>query len=126
MISSPHLATVLICDVPWRLSLYLNRCVAASETKALKYPGSNVPFLLEPILAELEGRRYIGPILSMHLAESVSGRIRGGGSGSGNRSKCSGDVGGSGSGSGGVGGSASAKEKRKLKLLGGNQGCGCR
>ena len=63
MISSPHLATTLLFDVSRRWRLYLNRCVAALASESLDAPGYQVPFSLEPILAELEGDRYVGPIL---------------------------------------------------------------
>ena len=64
-----------------------------------------VPLLVEPILLEIKGRRYVGPLLPVMLAELVSGRrgesgSNGGGSGSGSRG--SGNGGGS-SGSVGVG-----------------------
>ena len=43
-------------------------------------PGASVPFSLEPILVELDGGRYIGPILPATLADLVSGRRPAGGS----------------------------------------------
>ena len=55
MISPPHLDTKIIFDVSRRWSLYLNRCVDASEFESLDAQGYQAPFLLEPILAELEG-----------------------------------------------------------------------
>ena len=55
MISSPHLATTLLFDVSWRWILYLNRCVAALASESLDSPGCQVPFSLDPILADLEG-----------------------------------------------------------------------
>ena len=54
VISSPHLATTLIYDVSQQWSLYLNRRVAVSATKALDAPGSNAPFSFKPILVEIE------------------------------------------------------------------------
>ena len=51
--------------------MYLNRDVTASSSEAR-------PFSLKPILLELEGGRYMGLILTVPLAELVSGR-RGGG-----------------------------------------------
>ena len=56
----------------WRWSQYLNRCVAASDLEVEEAPGSSVPFYLEPILVDLEGGRYIGPILPAALADLVS------------------------------------------------------
>ena len=45
-------------------------------------PGLTVTFSVEPILLELEGRRYVIPLFSSTLAEMVSGRgISGGSSG---------------------------------------------
>ena len=38
-------------------------CVAMSALDALESLGDNIPFTLEPILLELEGGLYIGPIL---------------------------------------------------------------
>ena len=66
-------------------------------------------FSLEPILLELEGERYVGPLLPMPLAELVSRRHGSSGSGGiisrggGNGDGCDGDLGRSGgsSGSGG-------------------------
>ena len=55
MISSPHLAMPLLFDMLRRWSLYLNRCVAASALESLDAPGCQVPFLLKPIMADLEG-----------------------------------------------------------------------
>ena len=77
MITSPHLATTVIYDVSRLCSLYLNRCVTASSSEDVGAPGSTVPFLLEPILLELEGGRYVGPLFPLPLAELVS-RRRGG------------------------------------------------
>ena len=45
-------------------------------------PEATVPFFLEPILLNMEGWRYVGPLLTATLTELVSGR-RGGGSRSG-------------------------------------------
>ena len=44
----------------------------ASEVE--EAPGARVCFSLEPILVELEGGRYIGPILPASLADLVAGR----------------------------------------------------
>ena len=43
-------------------------------------PGDRVPFSLEPILVEMEGRRYTGPILPASLADLITGRQSAGGS----------------------------------------------
>ena len=102
MISSPHLATTLLFDVSRRWNLYLNRCVAVFALETLDAPGCQVPFSLEPILAELEGGRYVGPILPPALGDLVSkANGRGGGDGDGS---CGGGSGNNGGGSGGGGG----------------------
>ena len=59
---------------------YLNRCVAASASEVEKAPGASVPFYLEQTLVDLEGGRYIGPILPAALADLVSGSRPEGGS----------------------------------------------
>ena len=53
MISSPQLSTTLLFDMSRQWSLYLNRCVAALAPESLDTLGCHVPFLLDPILAEL-------------------------------------------------------------------------
>ena len=106
MIPSPHLATTLLSNVLWRWSLYLNRCVAASASESLDAPGCQVPFSLEPILAELEGGRYVGTILPPALVDLVSranGRGGGGGGGGGGGSSGGGSSSGGGGGGGGGG-----------------------
>ena len=80
MISSPRLDTTLLFDVLRRWSQYLNRCVAASASEVVKSPGDSVPFSLETILVDLEGGRYICPILPASLADLVTGRWPSGGS----------------------------------------------
>ena len=55
-------------------------CVDVSAPEALESPGENVPFLLDIILVDLEGGRYVGPILPIHLADLV---YRGGSSSGG-------------------------------------------
>ena len=92
--------------------LYLNRCVAASATEALEAPGVNTPFFLESILVDLEGGRYVGPILPIQLTDLVSGGGRGGGGAKGNGGK-------------GGGGGGSPAKNRKTRLLGGKRGCRC-
>ena len=62
-------------------------------------PRETVPFLVEPILIDMEGGRYMGPLLTATLAEIISTR-RDGGGGSGRRN-------GRGGGSGGVSGGGS-------------------
>ena len=74
MISSPHLATILLHYMLQRWSQHLNRCVAASASKVMKATGVRVPFSLKPILVELEVSCYIGPILPIFLANLVTGR----------------------------------------------------
>ena len=98
MITSPHLATMLFFDVLRRWSLYLNRCMTASSSEDVGAPGSMVPFPAEPILFELEGGRYVGPLLTSTMANMVSGRRSVGGSGSGG-----GNGGGNAVGNGGAG-----------------------
>ena len=90
IISSPHRSTTVLFDVLWRWSQYLNRCVAALASEVEEAPGDSVPFSLKPILVELEGGRYTGPILPAALANLVAGRrpaggsaLKGGGVGSG-------------------------------------------
>ena len=43
MISYPHLSTILLYNVLWRWSLYLNRWVFASASEALEAPGGQRP-----------------------------------------------------------------------------------
>ena len=74
IISSPHLATTLLFDLLRRLSHYLNRCVAELASEVEEAPGASIPFSLEPIMVELEGGRYIVPILPASLANLVAGR----------------------------------------------------
>ena len=62
IISPPHLVMALIFDVLRQWSLYLNRCMTASAFESLDDPRCQVPFLLDPILYELEGGRYVGLI----------------------------------------------------------------
>ena len=87
--------------------MYLNRCVMESSSEDVGGSGATVPFLVEPILLDLEGGRYLGPLLPGILAELVSGRrIGSGGGGSGGDSGGGingGRDGGVGQGSGGVG-----------------------
>ena len=73
-ILSPHLAPPLLNDVSQRWSQYINRCVSASAYEVVEALGSSIPFSLKPILANMEGGHYIGPILSVSLADLASGR----------------------------------------------------
>ena len=59
MISPPHLEMTLLYDVLRRCNQYLNRYVAASDSKVVEALGDRTPFSLKPILVELEGGRYI-------------------------------------------------------------------
>ena len=80
MTTTPHLATTLIYNVSRWWSMYLNRCVTASSSEDVGAAGEIATFSLETILLKLEGGRYVGPILTLPLAELVS-RIHGGGGG---------------------------------------------
>ena len=92
-------------------------CVSASASEVVETPGASVPFSLEQILVEMEGGRYIGPILPVSLADIITGRRSvggggpksGGGGGSGNS-----DVGG-----GGRGGNRNKKPSPKVDATGG-------
>ena len=96
MISPPNLASTLLFNVLRLWSQDLNRCVAASALEVEEALGASVPFFLEPILVDLEGGRYIGPILPASLANLVAGRRPAG------RSAPKGDGGGGGDGVSGV------------------------
>ena len=74
MISSPHLSMTLLYNMSRRWSQYLNRCVAVSASKVVEAPRGSILFSLEPILVDLEGGRYISPILSISLVDLVPGR----------------------------------------------------
>ena len=63
MISSTLLATTLIDGVSQRWSLYINRCVDVSDSKALESPGANLSFSINTISFDLEWGRYVGQIL---------------------------------------------------------------
>ena len=62
-----------------------------------------MPLLVEPLLLELEGGRYVGPLLPATFVELVSGRRVGGDGNNGDDSGSGGDSGGGGS-KGGNGG----------------------
>ena len=55
--------------------------------EALETPGSNVPFPLEPILAQIEGGHYVVPILLGFLTNLLAGCTPDGGSKSGAEKK---------------------------------------
>ena len=118
MISSPHLPTTLLFDLSRRWSLYLNRCVAASASESLDAPGCQVPFSLEPILAELEGGRHVSPILPLALGELVS-RPNWRGGGGGGSSGGGGSYGGSSGGNGGDDGGDTANKSKSSATGGG-------
>ena len=75
MILSLHQTTTLIYDVSWRWSQYLNMCLAASASKVVEAPGGSIPLFLKPILVDLEGVSYIGPILPVSLANLVTAYV---------------------------------------------------
>ena len=52
--------------------------MAASYSEDLVYPRATVKFSLDTILLDLEGGRYVGPLLTGALAEIFSGRRRNG------------------------------------------------
>ena len=81
-ITTTHLATTLLYDVSHQWSLCLNRCITLSSSEDVGAAGATMPFSLEPIFLELEGGRYVEPLLplTLPLAELVS-RIHGGGGG---------------------------------------------
>ena len=112
-ISPPQLSTTLLFDVLWRWSLYLNRCVAALALESLDTLGCHVLLFLDPILAELEGGRYVVPILPASLADMLQ---KTGGKGS------NGYVISIGSGGGGDG---ATTRKIKSSPTGGARGCRC-
>ena len=63
VISFPHLAKTVLYDVSRWWIQYLNRCVDSSALEVVEAPGGSVSFSLKPILIDLEGGRYVGPIL---------------------------------------------------------------
>ena len=72
MILSPDLVTTLLYNFLWRWKLYLNRFVAVLVSEYLDAPGCQVPFYLEPSLADLEEGHYVRPILPTALGDLVS------------------------------------------------------
>ena len=79
VISSPHIATTLLFDLSRQWSLYLNKCMSESASEPLDTSGSHVTFSLDKILSDLDGGRYVGPILLASLADLVHMTVRGGG-----------------------------------------------
>ena len=79
MITSPHLGTTLLYDVSRWWSLYLNRCVTESSLEDVGQSVATVPFLLDPILLDMEGGWYAVRLLPDPLVDLVSGRCGGGG-----------------------------------------------
>ena len=121
IISSPHLDMTLLFNISRRWSLYLNRCVAASVSESLDAPRCHVPFLLEPILSDLEGKKYVRPICPTDLRDLVtrsSGRGGDGGDGGSSSSGGSGS-GGDGGDSGSGGGGATAEKRKSSTMVGG-------
>ena len=64
VLSSPHLSTILIYELPRRWRLYLNRCVNVLASEALEEPGGNTTLTFDPILLELGGRCHVGLIIT--------------------------------------------------------------
>ena len=56
-----------------RWSQYLNRCVSALASDVVEALGARISFSLELIMVNLEGGRYIGPILPVSLTDFVAG-----------------------------------------------------
>ena len=53
--------------------------MAASASEVVEAPGASVPFSLEPIMVDMEGGRYFGPILPTSMVNIVAGRRSAGG-----------------------------------------------
>ena len=90
-------------------------CMAVLVLEFFYAPGSHAPILLEPILAKLEGRRYVGPILLASLEDLVHKTRGRGGSSSSSSSSIDG---------GNSSGGATAK-KIKASPTGWGRGCRC-
>ena len=82
-------------------------CVDSSSSEALETLMTNTPFLLESILMEPEGWRYVVPILPGSLLDILAGRRQTVSSGSG-----------SGGSSGGGGGSSTASKNQEVGASG--------
>ena len=79
MISSPHIEATLLYDVLRKCSQSFNRCMTACDSEVTEAPGASALFSIELILVDLEGGRYIEPILPVSLTELVTGRRSAGG-----------------------------------------------
>ena len=110
IISSPHLTPKLLFNVSQQWSLYPNRYVAALASDSMDVLVPHVHLSLNPILAKLEGGRYVGPIIPKSLEYLVHETGSRGGSG--------GSIGGS-SDSGGA-----TSKKRKASPTGGREDVG--
>ena len=86
MISSPNLSTTLLFNASRQWNLYIKRCMDASALKSIYALGCLVSFSLEPILDDMEGGQYVGPILLTALGDLVSRAIGRGGGGTGSGS----------------------------------------
>ena len=95
--------------------MYLNMCMEASSYENVGAPRAAVPFYLEPILLDLEDKRYMVPLLQATLAELFIGRHGG----------ISGNIGGgSGGGSGSGGGNGDRNGSRRKSGGTGQRGTG--
>ena len=59
-------------NVSRRWIQYLNRYMDASALEVVEAPGDSVPFSLKPILVDMEGGRYVVPILPRPLEELLT------------------------------------------------------
>ena len=96
--------------------------MATSASEALESPETNTTFLLESILVDTEGGRYVGLILLVPLVDLLTGWRTDGSDG--------GSVGGSVGGVKGVvkddgSGGGSGVKFQRVGASGGTQGCGC-
>ena len=95
-----------------------------SAIYVVEAPGASAPFSIKPILINLEGGRYVGPILPGPLADLLAGIWKTGGSGGGRCRGPSGSSGSSGSdpkskvGAAGGGGTARVRPPAKPVPLG--------
>ena len=93
--------------MPHWWSKYLNSCVASLLSETQLALGGNIPFLLDPILVDLEGGCYVGLILMGTLGDVLAGQ----------RPSGSGGVDRSGSSSGGGSGGRTALKSQKVGAL---------
>ena len=77
IIKPPKLSTTLLYYVSRWWSLYLNRCVSTSLSEVHEAPRAMEPLTLDPILLDMEGGRYVRPILLGLFVDLVAG-IHGG------------------------------------------------